>query len=116
MDSRLCRSGAWGYISDKIFKLTGRLLLSRKIVLVVCLLMAAICVGLAGTVSSVVPAVLLMSVSIFFLYVTGAIYWAIIQTWCINPRRRRQRLYPSYRQRLRHRGAGCYRLYRAVYW
>lgn len=74
-----------GYISDKIFKLTGRLLLSRKIVLVVCLLMAAICVGLAGTVSSVVPAVLLMSVSIFFLYVTGAIYWAIIQTWCINP-------------------------------
>ncbi len=68
-----------GYISDKIFKLTGRLLLSRKIVLVVCLLMAAICVGLAGTVSSVVPAVLLMSVSIFFLYVTGAIYWAIIQ-------------------------------------
>ncbi|HHM1027368.1 TPA: MFS transporter, partial [Klebsiella pneumoniae] len=36
-------------------------------------------VGLAGTVSSVVPAVLLMSVSIFFLYVTGAIYWAIIQ-------------------------------------
>ena len=68
-----------GYISDKIFKLTGRLLLSRKIVLVVCLLMAAICVGLAGTVSSVVPAVLLMSVSIFFLYVTGAIYWVIIQ-------------------------------------
>ncbi|UMX70805.1 hypothetical protein MJ585_25140 [Klebsiella pneumoniae] len=46
--------------------------------LVVCLLMAAICVGLAGTVSSV-PAVLLMSVSIFFLYVTGAIYWAIIR-------------------------------------
>ena len=68
-----------GYISDKIFNLTGRLLLSRNIVLVVCLLMAALCVGLAGTVSSVVPAVLLMSVSIFFLYVTGAIYWAIIQ-------------------------------------
>lgn len=30
-------------------------------------------------VSQVVPAVILMSVSIFFLYVTGAIYWAIIQ-------------------------------------
>lgn len=68
-----------GYISDKIFKITGRLLLSRKIVLVVCLLLVAICVGLAGTVSSVASAVLLMSVSIFFLYVTGAIYWAIIQ-------------------------------------
>lgn len=68
-----------GFISDKIFKVTGRLLLSRKIVLVVCLLVAAVCVALAGTVSSVVPAVVLMSVSIFFLYVTGAIYWAIIQ-------------------------------------
>lgn len=68
-----------GMVSDKIFKLTGRLLLSRKIVLVVCLLAAAVCVALAGTVASVVPAVVLMSVSIFFLYLTGAIYWAIIQ-------------------------------------
>ena len=68
-----------GYISDKIFNLTGKLLLSRKIVLVVSLLAAAACVALAGTVSSVMPAVLLMSVSIFFLYITGAIYWAIIQ-------------------------------------
>ncbi len=68
-----------GYISDKIFNITGRLLLSRKIVLVVCLMMAAICVALAGTVSRVVPAVMLMSVSIFFLYVTGSVYWAIIQ-------------------------------------
>ena len=53
-----------GYISDKILNSPGACC-SRKIVLVVCLLMAAICVGLAGTVSSVVPAVLLMSVSIF---------------------------------------------------
>ncbi|AGB83542.1 sugar phosphate permease [Serratia sp. FGI94] len=68
-----------GYISDKIFNLTGKLLLSRKIVLVVSLLAAAACVALAGTVSSVMPVVLLMSVSIFFLYITGAIYWAIIQ-------------------------------------
>ncbi|WP_413736790.1 MFS transporter [Sodalis sp. RH21] len=68
-----------GMVSDKIFKVTGKLLLSRKIVLVVCLLAAAACVALAGTVTSVVPAVILMSVSIFFLYLTGAIYWAIIQ-------------------------------------
>lgn len=68
-----------GIISDWIFRLTGKLLLSRKIVLVVCLLAAAICVALAGTVSQVIPAVILMSVSIFFLYVTGSIYWAIIQ-------------------------------------
>ncbi|KOC88290.1 MFS transporter [Winslowiella iniecta] len=68
-----------GLISDKIFKITGRLLLSRKIVLVVSLLAAAICVALAGTVQGVTSAVVLMSVSIFFLYITGAIYWAIIQ-------------------------------------
>ncbi|WP_315708332.1 MFS transporter [Brenneria uluponensis] len=68
-----------GWISDKIFKITGWLLLSRKIVLVVSLFSAAVCVAFAGMVSSVVPAVMLMSVSIFFLYITGAIYWAIIQ-------------------------------------
>jgi ACS family hexuronate transporter-like MFS transporter len=68
-----------GIIYDNIFNLTGRLLLSRKIVLVVSLLAAAICVALAGVVTRVVPAVMLMSVSIFFLYTTGAIYWAIIQ-------------------------------------
>ncbi|WP_312204107.1 MFS transporter, partial [Mixta calida] len=64
---------------DKIFNITGRLLLSRKIVLVVALLAAALCVALAGTVEGVTSAVLLMSISIFFLYITGAIYWAIIQ-------------------------------------
>ncbi|MGB9098752.1 MFS transporter [Erwinia sp.] len=68
-----------GLISDKIFKITGKLLLSRKIVLVVSLLAAAICVALAGSVKGTYPAVALMSVSIFFLYITGAIYWAIIQ-------------------------------------
>jgi len=68
-----------GWISDKIFNITGKLLLSRKIVLVVSLLAAAICVALAGSVQGVYPAVILMSVSIFFLYITGAIYWAIIQ-------------------------------------
>ncbi|WP_261640200.1 MFS transporter [Erwinia mallotivora] len=68
-----------GWISDKIFNITGRLLLSRKIVLVVSLLAAALCVALAGSVKEVWTAVMLMSVSIFFLYITGAIYWAIVQ-------------------------------------
>jgi len=68
-----------GWISDKIFNITGKLLLSRKIVLVVSLLAAAICVALAGTIKEVVPSVMMMSVSIFLLYITGASYWAIIQ-------------------------------------
>ncbi|AIO70002.1 major Facilitator Superfamily protein [Burkholderia oklahomensis] len=54
-------------------------MLSRRIVLVSCLLGAGICVAVAGAVRSSQSAVALMSVSLFFLYVTGAIYWAIVQ-------------------------------------
>ncbi|MGU7775974.1 MFS transporter [Burkholderia sp. MR1-5-21] len=68
-----------GAISDALYKLTGNLLLSRRIVLVTCLLGAGACVAVAGTVQSTGSAVALMSVSLFFLYVTGAIYWAIVQ-------------------------------------
>ncbi|MGN6231963.1 MAG: MFS transporter [Trinickia sp.] len=68
-----------GAISDAIYKFTGNLLLSRRIVLVTCLLGAGACVAIAGTVQSTQSAVALMSVSLFFLYVTGAIYWAIVQ-------------------------------------
>jgi nitrate/nitrite transporter NarK len=38
-----------------------------------------VCVGFAGRVQSMQGAVALMSVSIFFLYVTGSVYWAVIQ-------------------------------------
>ncbi|MFM0197086.1 MULTISPECIES: MFS transporter [Paraburkholderia] len=70
---------AGGFISDLILRLTGKPLLSRKIVLGTCLGAAAVCVALAGRVASTEGAVALMSVSIFFLYVTGAVYWAVIQ-------------------------------------
>ncbi|MFP3803169.1 hypothetical protein SB764_43795, partial [Paraburkholderia sp. SIMBA_027] len=40
------------------------------------LLGAGACVAVAGAVQSTQGAVALMSVSLFFLYVTGAIYWA----------------------------------------
>ena len=70
---------AGGFVSDGILRLTGKPLLSRKIVLGVCLGAAAVCVALAGRVASTQGAVALMSVSIFFLYVTGSVYWAVIQ-------------------------------------
>lgn len=70
---------AGGFVSDGILRLTGKPLLSRKIVLAVCLGAAALCVALAGRVASTEGAVALMSVSIFFLYVTGSVYWAVIQ-------------------------------------
>src|SRR5260370_29295552 len=70
---------AGGFITDAILRLTGKPLLSRRIVLSVCLGVAAICVAFAGHVESMQGAVALMSVSIFFLYVTGSVYWAVIQ-------------------------------------
>ena len=58
--------------------MTGNPILARKLVLVVCLLVAAACIALAGTVDTVFAAVGLMAVSVFFMYLTGNTYWAII--------------------------------------
>lgn len=55
-----------GFVSDAILKATGKALLSRKIVLGVCLGISALCVGFAGRVASAPGAVALMSVAIFF--------------------------------------------------
>ncbi|EEC0837956.1 MFS transporter [Salmonella enterica subsp. enterica] len=40
---------------------------------------AAVCVAVSGTVSTIGSAITLMSVSLFLLYLTGPIYWAVIQ-------------------------------------
>ena len=55
------------------------LLTARKRVLMVCLVLAATCVSLTGLVESLAWAVTLMAVTIFCVYLTGAMYWAIIQ-------------------------------------
>jgi D-galactonate transporter len=70
---------AGGFITDLILRITGNPLLSRRLILSICLFVAAICVGFAGRLETVVGAVGLMSVSIFFLYLTGSVYWAVIQ-------------------------------------
>jgi D-galactonate transporter len=67
-----------GFVCDAIFRKTGNALFSRKLVLVGSLLIAAAAVALAGLVSSVVPAVALMAVAVFFMYLTASTYWAII--------------------------------------
>jgi D-galactonate transporter len=67
-----------GPVCDLIFKMTGNPILARKLVLVVCLLVAAVCIGFAGTADTVFSAVALMTVSVFFMYMTGNTYWAII--------------------------------------
>ncbi|HAK3110218.1 TPA: MFS transporter [Salmonella enterica] len=49
------------------------------VILGVCLAGAAVCVAVSGTVSTIGSAITLMSVSLFLLYLTGPIYWAVIQ-------------------------------------
>jgi ACS family hexuronate transporter-like MFS transporter len=68
-----------GFISDFVFKKTGRMMYSRKVVLVSCLLACAACIAFAGIVKTLYPAIILVALAVFFLYLTGAIYWAIIQ-------------------------------------
>ncbi|WP_419881973.1 MFS transporter [Peribacillus sp. B-H-3] len=72
---------AGGFVSDYVFKKFARkgVLFSRKVVLVSCLFTSAVCIGLAGLVTTTTSAVVLVALSVFFLYLTGAIYWAIIQ-------------------------------------
>lgn len=70
---------AGGWVSDQVFRRTGKALLARKLVLTVCLSVAAVCVALAGLVTTVTSAVLLMACAVFFLYLTGSTYWAIVQ-------------------------------------
>ncbi|PZE21122.1 MFS transporter [Paenibacillus xerothermodurans] len=69
-----------GFVSDLFFKKFAQkgVLFSRKLVLVTCLFLSAVCIGFAGLVSTTASAVILVALSVFFLYLTGAIYWAII--------------------------------------
>jgi sugar phosphate permease len=67
-----------GPVCDLIFKMTGNPILARKLVLVVCLLVAAVCIGLSGMADTIPSVLALMTVSVFFMYMTGNTYWAII--------------------------------------
>jgi ACS family hexuronate transporter-like MFS transporter len=68
-----------GFVSDFVYRKTKRIMFSRKVVLVTCLLSCAVCIALAGLVSTLYAAVTLVALSVFFLYLTGSIYWAIVQ-------------------------------------
>jgi MFS family permease len=68
-----------GLVCDLLSRISNDLLRVRKLVLVVCLILAAICVSLTGLFSSLAWAVAFMAAAIFFIYLTGATYWAIVQ-------------------------------------
>jgi ACS family hexuronate transporter-like MFS transporter len=67
-----------GMVSDTIYRLIGNAVVARKLVLVIGLLIAAVCVALAGGTTSVVMAVSLMTVSVLFMYLTGHTYFTLI--------------------------------------
>ena len=68
-----------GLACDLLSRLNDDVLRARKLVLVTCLVVAAICVILAGLVTGLAWAVGFMAAAIFSVYLTGATYWAIIQ-------------------------------------
>ena len=68
-----------GLLIDWVFKRTGKQLFSRKVVLVTCLLIAALCIGLTGYVESVTSTVVVMTAAIGFLMLTAPAYWSLIQ-------------------------------------
>ncbi len=90
-----------GLVCDLLSRITKNALRARKLVLVVCLIVAAICVSLAGLISGLAWAVTFMAAAIFFLYLTGATYWAILQeTVRGRTHRRHRRFCPSDRKLL----------------
>jgi ACS family hexuronate transporter-like MFS transporter len=67
-----------GFICDLLARRLDDVLLARKLVLVTCLLTAGVCAVLAGWSDGAVMAVSMMALSIFFVYLAGHTYWAII--------------------------------------
>jgi ACS family hexuronate transporter-like MFS transporter len=68
-----------GFVSDYLYKKTGNLMLSRKLVIVPCLIASAVSVAMCGLTKSAPVAVVLISMGVFFMYATISSYWAIIQ-------------------------------------
>ena len=75
--------GAIGYVLggvaiDALFRVTGKALLSRKIVLVTCLALGGICVAATGQIDAARPAVAMMSIAVGLIMLTSTAYWALI--------------------------------------
>jgi MFS family permease len=68
-----------GYLIDAVFMRTGRRLFSRKVVLVSCLTVSAICVGFTGFAATATSAVTLMTIAVGFLMLAAPAYWTMIQ-------------------------------------
>lgn len=70
---------ASGLVCDAISRALGDLLRARKLVLVLSLVAAAVCITFAGLADTLAWAVTFMGSAVLFIYLTGATYWALIQ-------------------------------------
>jgi ACS family hexuronate transporter-like MFS transporter len=69
-----------GIISDilaKKFK-NKHSIFSRKVIVVSCLFIAAIAITLSGIIQNIVGSVAMLAIAVFFMYLTGAIYWGVV--------------------------------------
>jgi ACS family hexuronate transporter-like MFS transporter len=69
-----------GIISDMLAKKfkNKHSIFSRKIIIVSCLFIAAISITLSGIIQSTVGSVTMLAIAVFFMYLTGAIYWGVV--------------------------------------
>lgn len=68
-----------GYLIDFVYRSTGRLLFSRKLVLVSGLASSAVCVGLTANASTATSAISLMTVALGALMIAGPAFWTLLQ-------------------------------------
>jgi ACS family hexuronate transporter-like MFS transporter len=67
-----------GFVCDALGRRLGNQVAARKLVMIVCLLVAAVTVALAGIASSLEAVITLIAIAVFFMYLSGSTYWAII--------------------------------------
>ncbi|MGY4476308.1 MFS transporter [Bradyrhizobium sp. USDA 3364] len=67
-----------GFVCDALGRQLGDQVAARKLVMVVCLLIAAVAVALAGMATSLEAVIALIAIAVFFMYLSGSTYWAII--------------------------------------
>lgn len=72
--------GTGGIFSDMLVKKfkDKHILFSRKIIIVCCLFIAAIGIALSGSMESLAGSVAMLAIAVFFMYLTGAIYWGVV--------------------------------------
>lgn len=70
---------AGGWLIDMLYRVTGRLLFSRKVVLVCSLLTSSLCIAAVGQVDDTIAIVGIMTVAIGALMLAGPGFWALLQ-------------------------------------